>query len=275
MVRPTVFSQGGPLVHEVHHFTHGISTPAFAYLAAVIGSATGLSATSRARVTGSWRQRSGWLLLAALAIGGTGIWVMHFVAMLGFSVTGMPIHYDVGLTVVSAVVAVVVVAVGLHLVVLRDARPAPLLLGGAIAGLGVAAMHYLGMAAMDLSGTLHYSPLYVALSVVIAVVAATVALWLCVHTRGALMTTAAALVMGVAVAGMHYTGMTGVQATGPAGPADGGVPASTLLGPLILVGAGIVVIMGLVVLAAPTEAELREEAVLDAQREGGLLDVRS
>ena len=99
-----------------------------------------------------------WLTLAAVAIGGTGIWTMHFVAMIGFSVVGSPIRYDVGLTAASAIIAVVAVGIGLvdRAARLQGAeRPDPHR-WRAVAGLGVAAMHYTGMAAMRLNGDIEY-----------------------------------------------------------------------------------------------------------------------
>lgn len=251
---------------EVHHFTYGALTPVISYVAAASGSACGLSAVSRARVDAPWQVRSGWLWLGAAAIGGTGIWVMHFVAMLGFTVTGMPIHYDVPLTIASAVVAVVVVSVGLHLVMMLNYSLARLIAGGVVAGLGVAAMHYMGMAAMRMHGTMHYSAVSVVLAVLIAVVAATAALWLCVHSRGALSLTVAALVMGVAVAGMHYTGMSGVAVTGEMGAPSSGVPMLDLLGPLLIGGTGSVLLLVFIVVGSRSESERRRHADFQARR---------
>ncbi|MGM7421570.1 MHYT domain-containing protein [Cellulosimicrobium sp. CpK407] len=249
---------------DVHHVTYGAVTPLISYVAAVSGSACGLSAVSRSRVDAPWPVRSAWLWLGAAAIGGTGIWVMHFVAMLGFTVTGMPIHYDVPLTIVSALVAVVVVSVGLHLVMMFGYRPLLLAVGGAVAGLGVAGMHYLGMAAMRMHGTMHYSAVSVVLAVLVAVAAATAALWLCVHARGGLSMTVSALVMGVAVAGMHYTGMWGVSVTGQPGAPDGGVPMLDLLGALLVGGGGSVLLLVFVVVGSRTESERqRHEAFRD------------
>src|SRR5690606_26726770 len=84
---------------------------------------------------------------------------------------------------------------------------ARLLLGGVLTGLGVAGMHYMGMAAMRMPAVTHYDMGFVALSVLIAIVAATVALWLAFNLRGWAQMLGSALVMGVAVCGMHYTGM--------------------------------------------------------------------
>src|SRR5690242_10268911 len=103
---------------QIDHFSYGVLTPAIAYIMSVIGCLLGLLCARRARGGhGDPWDRLQWLGTAAVAIGGTGIWVMHFVAMLGFSISGAPIRYDVPLTLASAVLAVVVVGAGLVIVV--------------------------------------------------------------------------------------------------------------------------------------------------------------
>ncbi|CAM5693082.1 MHYT domain-containing protein OS=Streptomyces alboniger OX=132473 GN=CP975_08375 PE=4 SV=1 [Streptomyces alboniger] len=99
--------------------------------------------------------------------------------------------------------------------------------GGTVTGLGIATMHYLGMAGMHLDGKLEYDTLTVAVSVVIAVVAATAALWSAGQVRGFLWSVGAGLIMGLAVTGMHYTGMAAfeVHVRGTAEPPPGGSPA--------------------------------------------------
>ncbi|MEU5881969.1 MHYT domain-containing protein [Spirillospora sp. NPDC047279] len=246
---------------ETHHFAYGISTPAIAYTLSVIGSMLGLMCTSRARATEGTR-RAGWLGLAAVAIGGTGIWAMHFIAMLGFKVSGAHLRYNVPLTLVSALIAVGVVGVGLFTVGFGGARLAPLLIGGVVTGLGVASMHYTGMAAMNMSGHLSYDAVLVVASVVIAVGAATAALWFTVRVRGRRATFGAALIMGVAVCGMHYTGMAAMRVTlhSSDSHAPAGASAGDFLLPLI-VGLGLLATILLVIVSlAPTEAELIDEA---------------
>ncbi|MCI0687849.1 MAG: hypothetical protein L0Y54_11520 [Sporichthyaceae bacterium] len=125
---------------HVHHFTYGPLTPLFAYIMSCVGSALELLCTSRARaVTGAARMR--WLLVAAVSIGGTGIWVMHFIAMLGFTVDGSAVRYDVLMTMASMGVAVAIVGVGLCIVGFGGQRASALLTGGVITGIGVACMH--------------------------------------------------------------------------------------------------------------------------------------
>ncbi|WP_019927318.1 MHYT domain-containing protein [Nocardia sp. BMG111209] len=217
---------------EVHHFTYGLVTPVIAYVMSVIGSLLGLQCARRAR---SVAQPQGWLIAAAVAIGGTGIWVMHFVAMLGFSIEAAQIRYNIPLTLASAVIAIVVVWAGLTIVTRWKNTFWALPTGGAVTGLGVTAMHYSGMYAMRSDAVLHYSTLLVTVSVVIAVVAATAALWFTMHVRGLAAAFGAALIMGVAVTGMHYTGMSAIHAQRPAVDiAPSGADAVQLLLPLMI-----------------------------------------
>lgn len=251
----------------IDHFSAGLITPALAYAISTVGAMLGLLLTSRAHLVGG-RDAAYWLAGAAFAIGGTGIWAMHFIAMTGFHVPGTQIRYDVPLTAVSAVIAVVVVGAGLFLVHRGDGRTPFLLGGGLLTGLGVAGMHYLGMYAMNLSGHVAYDPLVVALSVVIAVVAATVALWFTLRVRRPVLMTGAALLMGVAVSGMHYTGMLAMAVdvhTGQAAPA--GSQAIDFLVPLIVVLTVITVGLLLAVLLSPSEREMLAEREMSARLE--------
>ena len=121
----------------VHNFTYGLLTPGLAYLLSVLRSFLGLRCTARAQAhTGSSRIR--WLVLGALSIGAAGIWVMHFIAMLGYSIPGQQIRFNVPLTVLSLVIAVAVVMVGLFIVAFGDDTTPRLLIGGVITGVGVA-----------------------------------------------------------------------------------------------------------------------------------------
>ncbi|GII90231.1 membrane protein [Sinosporangium siamense] len=203
---------------------------------------------------------------AAISIGGTGIWVMHFIAMMGFEVRGTQIRYDVPLTVASAFIAMAVVGAGLIVVSRGGEHLIPLLGGGLLTGLGVASMHYLGMAAMNMSGHISYSPVVVAASVLIAVVASTVALWFTLRVKGALATTGAALIMGIAVCGMHYTGMFAMSAhlQPGSGPVPGAEGIDFLL-PLLVIISLVTLALLLAVLLSPSEHDLRTEAELMAR----------
>lgn len=177
---------------------------------AVLASYTALDLGGRVRDTAS-RLRWAWLLGAALAMGG-GIWSMHFVGMLAFEM-GLPAAYDVGRTLLSLVIAIGVTGAALAWLGRSRAGRWDVLVAGPVMGIGVAAMHYTGMAAMRMNGHLAYSLPIVALSVGIAITAATVALWLTFRPTSIWQRFAAALIMGVAVAGMHYTGMAAATIT--------------------------------------------------------------
>jgi NO-binding membrane sensor protein with MHYT domain len=229
-------------------FTYGWVTPVAAYLMACLGAALGLRCTVRA-LTMERSRRAGWLALGATAIG-SGIWTMHFIAMMGFTVQEARINYDKPVTFASLLVAIVVVGIGVFIVGFRGRTVPALLAGGTVMGLGVAAMHYLGMAAMRLHGELRYDLLTVGESIGIAVLAATAALWCAVSVKGAYMGFGASLIMGVAVSAMHYTGMAAlsveIQSHVPEGSVGGSAPAAilapVLIGPVVfLFLAGVVV----------------------------------
>jgi NO-binding membrane sensor protein with MHYT domain len=234
----------------VDGFSYGLVTPVAAYLMACLGGALGLRCTARSlRNEHGWK--TGWLALGATAIA-SGIWTMHFIAMMGFTVKETPVSYDATLTYASLGVAVVMVGIGVFIVGYRGVTPMALVTGGTITGLGVASMHYLGMAGMRLRGQLQYDTLTVALSVVIAVVAATAALWAAVSIRGFLPSLGASLVMGVAVSGMHYTGMAAlsVHLHGPA-TATGGETSTLLLAPMLIGPVIFLFLAGVVVMFDP------------------------
>jgi len=230
-------------VLDIHHFSYGWLTPLLAYVMSFTGSLLGLQCAMRAH---SGQGQLSWLALAALSIGGAGIWVMHFIAMLGFSVQGAEVRYDVPITVLSALFAIAFTGLGLFLAVRSRPSVAALAGGGTVAGLGIAAMHYTGMAALRTDATIAYQPVPVALSVLIAIAAATGALWFAVRVKGVPSTVGAAAIMALATSGMHYTGMAGLQAESGHrhGPPEG-AGAMQLLVPLI-VGISIVTMLLLI-----------------------------
>ncbi|MFG2888653.1 MHYT domain-containing protein [Streptomyces sp. NPDC048248] len=254
---------------HMHHFSAGWISPVLAYAMACVGSALGLRCTVRA-LTAEGRSRRNWLLTASVAIG-SGIWTMHFIAMLGFGVTGSPIRYDVPLTLVSLLVAVLVVGAGVFTVGYSPARLRSLLLGGLGTGLGVAAMHYLGMSALRLHGKVDYDPGLVALSVGIAVAAATAALWAALRVRGATGAAIASLVMGLAVSSMHYTGMAAVrlELTPSRAPLPGATAMEFIFPLAVALGSFLFLTVAFVALS-PTARERAESASADSLREAEL-----
>lgn len=235
----------------VDGFRYGVVTPVAAYLMACLGGALGLRCIVRSLLNDqSWKP--GWLALGAASIG-CGIWTMHFIAMIGFQVEETRIRYDAGLTLLSLAVAVIVVGIGVFIVGYRGAGTANLALAGTVTGLGVAAMHYLGMYAMRINGAISYDVLTVSLSIVIAIVAATAALWAAVTIRGFMTSLGASLVMGVAVSGMHYTAMAAVSVHvhGTTGGTWAGDSASSLLLPMLMGPVIFLVLAGVVVMFDP------------------------
>ena len=251
------------MIH-VSNFANGALNPAFSYVVSCVGCFLGLRCTTRARAyQGAARAR--WLTLAALSIGTTGIWVMHFIAMLGFAIPGESIRYNVPMTILSMVIAVVVVGIGVFIVGFSRAGNGPLLLGGTIIGLGVASMHYLGMGAVRVQASLSYNYGLVAASVVIAVIAGTAALWMALRLDSVWSTFIASLIAGVAVNGMHYTGMAAVQAQAAPGlvvSTAGTASATAFLLPLILGLSSVGFIFSAVIALSPTAAEIVEEGEL-------------
>ena len=211
-------------------------TPAIAFTVSVIGSFLGLSFAYRAR-RAAGLARWHWTFLAALALGGMAVWSMHFIAMMGFRLSGTAIRYDTLLTLLSGAIAIVVMGGALALSLRRRSTPW-LLLSGLLLGIGVIAMHYTGVASMNVHGDLHLDPVYVAASCAIAVVAATAALWFATRVTGLGANAGASVLMGAAVTSMHYTGMAGVHHEAPEFTRYGAPEGSTvpdLLLPMIVV----------------------------------------
>src|SRR5690348_4459141 len=96
---------------DVHQFSYGLWNTGAAFLFAFGGSLFAIRATIRARGAGTSARRASWLIIAAVVLG-SAIWLMHFIAMLGFNVPDSPVRYDAGLTVLSALVAIVVTSIG-------------------------------------------------------------------------------------------------------------------------------------------------------------------
>jgi NO-binding membrane sensor protein with MHYT domain len=224
-------------VDHVQHFAMGSWLVIFAYLTSVVGSIVGLACAMQARLAAGERARIGWLALAAVSIGGVAVWLMHFIAMLGFDTPGMPVRYDIGRTVLSALLSVSAVFLGLLVFGARARFSWPrLLVAGLITGLAVNLMHYTGMWALNIKGTIGYDTGLVLLSIAIAVVAATAAFWFTVVVDRLSLRIVAGLVMGLAVTGMHFVGMAAVRVTMDMdAPEPAGVEVFSFLFPIFVV----------------------------------------
>jgi NO-binding membrane sensor protein with MHYT domain len=244
-------------VAEVHHFTYGAFNPVAAFLVAVLGSFLGLIGTGRARQARTTGRRTRWLIISAFSIGGAAIWLMHFTAMLGFDVPSSPVRYDPWLMMVSLGLAVLTVGMGLMAVGFGQAGLPRIMVAGAGTGAGVLSMHYTGMAGLHVKGTIHYDMALVVASALIAVVACTAALWCSVHVKGLLSMLGAACIMGVAVCGMHYTGMVAmtVELNPLASPRVEGLRPLLMVVPIMLISAATILGVALSALQAMTEEE--------------------
>ena len=218
------------------------------YIVASLAAFTALDFAGRmVESRGDKTKTFGWLLGGASAMG-AGIWCMHFVAMLAFRLP-IPVHYDLPTTLLSMAFAIIISGFAMLVVSHRALSRTRLLVGGVIMGLGICAMHYTGMIAMRMDALVFYRPGWFLLSIVNAIVCSTIALWLVSFLGGTAQrgrtryNVMAAMMMGVAICGMHYTAMyamvcvsTGRQ-TQPVADID-----PTLLGTMI--GSVTIAIMG-------------------------------
>ncbi len=171
---------------------------------AILGAYAGLR-LARGLLRQGGTLRKALLSAAAVTIGG-GIWSMHFVGMLALELP-VAINYDVLLTLISALVSILVTGIGLSIASYGEASARRLAAAGIFMGLGISSMHYIGMAAVRANCVISYSYGLVATSVLVGIAAATLALWLAFNLKGPWQTFAAAVVMGLAISGMHYTAM--------------------------------------------------------------------
>ncbi|RZS81573.1 putative bifunctional diguanylate cyclase/phosphodiesterase [Pigmentiphaga kullae] len=197
---------------------HGVYNPLLVFLSLVVASLaayTALELTGRIASLPGWKRRLPWLVGGAVAMG-VGIWSMHFIGMMAFSLP-IPLGYTLGPTVLSLLIAVLVSGFALAVSASGRFRFRCCMAGGVAMGMGIAGMHYMGMAALDMAPAVSYVPWIVLASVGLAIAASVVALWLGVALRGsdepyiAFKRLGAALVMGIAITGMHYTGMSAAQ----------------------------------------------------------------
>jgi len=268
---------GAPLVP-----TYDASLVLLSVLIATLASYTALDLAGRVTAARG-RGRVAWLAGGAVSMG-VAIWGMHFVGMLAWHLP-VPAAYDVPLVVLSALVAIAASALALFVVSRRHLGLPSLGVAGLGMGTAIAGMHYTGMAAVQARCVLNYDPVLFGASVVIAVTASCAALWLAFRfrsdesRRGHQYRAGAAVVMGLAIAGMHYTGMAAARftpmATGnttlPRGTiATPGLAAAVSLAALMI--AGLALVSGMIdrlIQAKIAEAEalrLAKETAEDASR---------
>ena len=246
-------------------------------LVAMLASFTALDMAGRV-ATSTGKVALIWLFGGGFAMG-VGIWAMHFIGMLSMTME-MVMSYDASLTGISMAIAVIASIFALWLVC-RGELPMRKLLGGALVlGSGVVAMHYTGMAALMLSPGISWNWNWIALSVVIALVASGAALWLAFNLRDGttgrttLLRLGASVVMGLAIAGMHYTGMAAANFPAHSHTIKMGVNSNWLA---ILVTVVTLAILGITLLVSMLDARMQARTAIlarslaEANRELALL----
>lgn len=187
-------------------------------LTAIVAATMALQVTGHA-ASSNPRTRAVALASGSAALGG-GVWAMHFIGMLAFSLC-VPVHYDPLVTGLSILPSLAASAIALSIIGRPSISPVRLFIGGVAVGVGIGAMHYSGMEAMRTAVLLRYDPYMFVLSILVAVALAILALWIRFGLRSqatrlgrAGVVLAGGTVMGLAISGMHYVGMTAVRFVG-------------------------------------------------------------
>ena len=203
---------------------------------------------SNARTSGA---RHWWTAVGGLCLGG-GIWAMHFVGMLAFSLPCVS-SYNATITLLSTIPGILASTVAIKIISRRALSPTRLATGGLLIGAGIGAMHYAGMAAMRLDGLIRYDSKLFVLSILVAIALATLALWIKFRLHAwsirwnTWVTVASAVVMGLAVSGMHYTAMAAAYfiRDGDNTIASSGI-SPTFLASIVLIATSLIVVMTIV-----------------------------
>ncbi|MGB3681618.1 MAG: PAS domain S-box protein [Rubrobacteraceae bacterium] len=262
------------LAQESLNGTYNFFLVALSIVIAVISSYAALDLAGRITVA---KGRAGWTWLAggALAIG-VGIWSMHFVGMLAFSIP-LPMTYDVLTVLVSLLVAGVASALALYVASRQSMGWLQLAWGSVFMAVGILGMHYIGMEGMQMQARISYDPRLVGLSAVIALGASLAALWLAyqlrrdsLNARGLVLKLGSALAMGGAIAGMHYTGVAAASFT-PTGDLSVARPQQAVLDTSLLAASvtmATLIILGIAIFIAILNRRFKaQESVLEESEE--------
>jgi methyl-accepting chemotaxis protein PixJ len=252
--------------------THDLRLVALSIVTAVFSSYTALDLAERVR-TSKGKVRLAWLIGGAIVMG-AGIWSMHFVAMLAFMLP-IPMVYNVFTVCLSILPAIIASGGALILTRRQTLSQSQLLIGGVLMGIGIASMHYIGMAAMEIDAKIRYNPFLLVLSIAIAIAASIAALWITMQLRTQSHQAArsykilSAIIMGIAIAGMHYTGMAAAsfQRTNSVAVAKDAMQASlSWLG--VGIGIGTIIILASTLLASFVDRQmLAQQMMLFKQQE--------
>jgi NO-binding membrane sensor protein with MHYT domain len=236
-----------------------LSLVALSILVAIVASYTALELAGCVSAgTSSPRKSTTWLVAGAIAMG-VGIWSMHFIGMLAFHLP-VPVAYDLPISTISMLIAIIVSAIALLILRRPEPRVTDLIIGAVLMGVGISAMHYVGMSAMQMAPAIHYDPLLFAASVLIAIASSLAALMIAFQLRAKrsklaiLVKLGSAGVMGLAIAGMHYTGMAAAHFSPGSiciAAVAGGIHNTALA---IAIGGGTMVILSLTLIVSALDA---------------------
>ncbi|HEX3995317.1 MAG TPA: MHYT domain-containing protein, partial [Acetobacteraceae bacterium] len=245
---------------------HDLRLVALAAFVCALSAFAGISLLTHARRTSGGMQKV-WLAIAAFAVG-FGIWATHFVAVLAFS-SGIPTGYDIPETLVSLGIAVSITGGGLGIAAVGK-RWTDALLGGAVVGVGISAMHYVGMAALLLGGRIAWSPPLVATSILFGIIFGAAALFLATWRPGFGWQIAGTGVLTLAICAMHFTAMGAADFSGCyAVIAPGNETPLWLSGVVAVIST---LIIGFALGGAFLDVRERERTLREADRMRGLAD---
>ncbi len=218
---------------------------------AIFASYASLLVSQHVSTTSIAATRRMWITVGGLCLG-IGIWAMHFVGMLAFNLPCSS-SYNAPLTLLSTIPGILASTLAIKIISRRELSHTRLATGGLLIGAGIGAMHYSGMAAMRLNGLIRYDLKLFLLSILVAVALATLALWIKFRLQSwqarwnAWMTIASAVVLGLAVSGMHYTAMAAAYfiRDGDTGLVASGM-APTFLATIVLAATSLIVVVTIV-----------------------------
>lgn len=207
------FFQLAPLPIDRYPGIYDLRLVLLSFMVAIFASYIALDLVGRLRdVNNTNTSKLLWLVGGAIAMG-SGIWSMHFIGMLSFKIPGLTLQYDAFWTLLSLLVAILASGFALALLKTSVVNVVHLIAGGIILGLAIASMHYTGMEGMLITLNIRYLPSLFFLSVLVAIIASEAAIWMALKSTKVVIKhrtrikVISAVIMGLAICGMHYTGM--------------------------------------------------------------------
>ena len=210
----TIFSswfQLNPVPIDAMNGQYDLVLVGLSYMIAILASYVTLNIVGRLRAEQNRQAKIYWLIGGAFTMG-AGIWSMHFIGMLAL-IMPMNMEYELGWTIASLSMGILAAATALFILQKQSHSVGQLALGGFFIGVSISTMHYMGMEGMRFQTNIHYLPGLFFLSIAIGIAAAEAALYLALQSnqgsyeRQFKFKIISSLIMGIAICGMHYTGM--------------------------------------------------------------------